>query len=66
MRLIFHLFALGVCDGGNANFSVRIGGNANFNDLDTNMLVSPTRKSHVGGITQRQDPTPVVLRCSGI
>ena len=33
---------------------------------DTNMLVSPRRKCGVGGVSQRQDPTPMVLRPSGI
>ena len=33
---------------------------------DTNMLVSPTQNSGVGGIAQRQPPTPGILRCSGI
>ena len=30
MRPIFRLFALGVCVGVNASFSIRIGGNANL------------------------------------
>ena len=30
MRPIFHLFALGVCVGGNANLSIRVGANAKF------------------------------------
>ena len=34
--------------------------------LDTNMLVSATRKSRVGGIAQSESPTRVVSRCSGI
>ena len=33
---------------------------------DTNMLVSPTPKSGVGGIAQRQPQTPSILRRSGI
>ena len=37
---IFHLLALGVGIVGNTNFSVCVGGNANFSVLDTNMLVS--------------------------
>ena len=37
-----------------------------FAFLETNMLVSPTQNSGVGGISQRQGPTPVVLRRSGI
>ena len=34
--------------------------------LDTTMLVSPTKNCGVGGLSQRQDPTQMVLRCSGI
>ena len=34
--------------------------------LDTNMLVSPTQNSHVGGIAQRDGPTRVFSRCNGI
>ena len=41
-------------------------GNANFHILDTNMLVSPTQKSGVGGIAQRQPPTPGILRSGGM
>ena len=37
-----------------------------FAFLDTNMLVSPTQNSGVGGLSQRQDPTQMVLRRSGI
>ena len=33
---------------------------------DTNMLVSPTPNSGVGGIAQRQTPMPGILRSSGI
>ena len=33
---------------------------------DTNMLVSPTRKSRIGEITQREDPTRESLRCGVI
>ena len=33
---------------------------------DTNMLVSPTQNSGVGGIAQHQTPTPGILRHSGI
>ena len=36
---VFHLLVLGLGDEGNANFSVRIGANANFSDL---------RYQHVG------------------
>ena len=41
-------------------------GNANSHILDTNMLVSPTQKSGVGGTAQRQPPTPGILRSGGI
>ena len=41
-------------------------GNANFQILDTNMLVSPMQNSGVGGIAQRQPPTPDILRSGGI
>ena len=34
--------------------------------LDTNMLVPPTRNCGVGGLSQREDPTRMVLRRSGI
>ena len=37
-----------------------------FRDGDTNMLVSPLRNGSVGGINQRDGPTRVVSRCSGI
>ena len=33
---------------------------------DTNMLVSPTQNSGVGGLSQRQGPTQLFLRRSGI
>ena len=62
-RPIFHLFALGVCAGGNTNFSVRIGGNAY---LAFYMLVSPTQNSCIGGIAQRDGQTRVFSRRSGI
>ena len=60
---IFHWLALGFCVGGNANFIFCIGCNA---FLDTNMLLSQTRNCGIGGISQRQDPTQMVLRRSGI
>ena len=41
MQPIFYLLALGVGVGGNANLSVRIGGNPILVFLDTNMLESP-------------------------
>ena len=67
---IFHWLASGFGVGANANFRFGIGslasGNANFHILDTNMLVSPTQKSGVGGIAQRQPPTPGILHSGGI
>ena len=61
---IFHRLELGVALGfafGPWGFAL---GPQGF--LDTNMLVSATRKSHVGGIAQHEPPTQVVSRCSGI
>ena len=67
---IFHWLASGFGVGANANFRFGVGslasGNANFHILDTNMLVSPTQKSGVGGIAQHQPPTPGILRSGGI
>ena len=55
---IFHWLASGVGVGANANFKFCVGTKANLKGLrwlqDTNMLVSPTQKSGVGGIAQRQ------------
>ena len=67
---IFHLLASGFGVGANANFRFGVGGlasgNTNSHILDTNMLVFPTQNSGVGGITQRQPPTPGILRSGGI
>ena len=56
--------------GANANFRFGVGvlasGNAHFHILDTNMLVFPTQNPGVGGIAQRQPPTPGILRSGGI
>ena len=49
--------------GGEAHFRFGVGG---FAFSVTNMLVSPKRNSGVGGLTQRQDPTQMFLRRSGI
>ena len=58
------------CVGANANFRFGAGGlasgNANFHISDTNMLVSPTQNSGIGGIAQRQPPMPGILRSGGI
>ena len=37
-----------------------------FAFFGTNMLVYPTQNFGVGGLSQHQDPTPMVLRHSGI
>ena len=67
---IFPGLASGFGVGANANFSFGVeglvSGNANFHILDTNMLVSPTQSSVVGGIAQRQPPTHGILRSGGI
>ena len=57
------LTGVGGCVGSNTNYSRRQG----LRWLqDTNMLVSPTQNSGVGGTAQRQPPTPGILRRSGI
>ena len=66
MQPIFHLFTLGFCVGGNANLYFALGVRQILAFLDTNMLVSPTQNCGVGGLSQRQDPTQMVLRRSGI
>ena len=67
---IFHWLASGFGVGANTNFRFGVGslasGNANFHILDTNMLVSPMQNPGVGGIAQRQAPTPGILRSGGI
>ena len=45
--------------GGNAKFRFGVGGKAVF--LDTNMLVYLMQNCGVGGLSQRQDPTPRVF-----
>ena len=60
----------GVGVGENAYLRFGVGENSNFSVKVTlkytNMLVSPTQKSGVGGIAQRQPPTPGILRSGGI
>ena len=67
---IFQWLSSGFGVGANANFRFGVGslasGNANFHILDTNMLVSPMQNSGIGGIAQRQSPTPGILRSGGI
>ena len=48
---IFHWLTLGFCIGGNANFST---------------FRYPTQNCGIGGLSQHQDPTRMVLHCSGI
>ena len=56
---IFHLLALEVGVGLNANFSVPVGVDANFS-------VFRYRNCGVGGLSQREDLTRMVLHRSGI
>ena len=65
-RPISHLLVLGFRVGRNANFSIHVGATQTLAFLDTNMLVSPTQNSRVGGIAQREAPTQGVMHCSGI
>ena len=57
---IFHLVALGVTQ----ILAFAFGLTQILEFLDTNMLVYPTRNCGVGGLSQRQDPTQMVLRRS--
>ena len=63
---IFHLLALGVGTGGNANFSVCIGSSANFGVFRYQHVGIPNAKLWRGGLSQREDPTRMVLRRSRI
>ena len=56
-RPIFHLFPTQI---------LAFGLGVIFAFLDTNMLVSPTQNSRVGGIAQRDSKTQVFLRRSEI
>ena len=60
---IFHWLAFGFAMGKTQILGLASGV---FAFSDTNMLVSPRLKCGVGGVSQRQDPTPMVLRRSGI
>ena len=57
LQPIFHLLALGVCVGGNANFGVCVRGNANFRVLRYQHVGIFNAKLGVGGIAQREPPT---------
>ena len=59
---IFHLLALGVM----SILAFALGVMQILAFLDTNMLVSQTQSCGVGGLRQREDPTRMVLRRSGI
>ena len=63
---LFHGRTLGVCVGGNTNFRFGVGVTQILAFLDTNMFVSPTQNCGVGGLSQRKDPTQIVLCHSGI
>ena len=65
-RPIFHLLALGVGVGGNANFSIHVGVPHILAFLDTNMLVSPMRNCGIWGLSQSDDARRMVLRRSRI
>ena len=52
MPPIFHLLALGVAVGGNANFTVCVEVMQILPFLETNMLVSPKRNCDAGGLSQ--------------
>ena len=52
--------------GGNASFSICIGGNANFNIFRYKHVGIPKAKFCVGGLSQRKDPTRLFLYHSGI
>ena len=57
---IFHLFALGVGIGGNANFSGRVGGNTNFSIFRYQHVGIPNAKLSCWGY-QREAPTRELL-----
>ena len=63
---IFHLLMMGVGTVGNTNFSVCIGGSANFGVFRYQHVGIPNAKLWRGGLSQRKDPTRMVLRRSRI
>ena len=65
-RPIFHLFTLGVCIGGNTNFSVCVGGSANVSAFRYQHLGIPNAKLSLWGYCPTDGPTRVFSRCSEI
>ena len=63
---IFQWLALGFCIGGNANFMFCIGGNANLSVFRYQHVGIADANFRIGGLTQREAPTTVVLRRSEI
>ena len=57
---------VGVLHWGNASCMFRVGGNANFSVFKYHHVGIPNKKFRVGGLSQREDQTPVFLRRSGI
>ena len=60
------LTRVGVFVGGNTTFSICVGGNANFSIFRYQHVGIANANFRVWGLTQREAPTPVVLRRSGI
>ena len=52
--------------GGNVNFRFGVGVTQSLAFLDTNMLVYPMQNRGVGGLSQHEDQTQLVMRRSGI
>ena len=63
---IFHLQALEVGIGGNANFSICIAGNANFSIFRYQHAGILNAKLERWGLSQCEEPTRMVLHRSGI
>ena len=63
---IFHWLGLGFCVEVNANFMFGIGGNANFTVFRYQHDGIGNPNSGVGGLSQREDPTQMILCCSGM
>ena len=54
------------CVRGNANFKIRVGGNAYFSVFRYQHVGIANAKFRVGGLSQRKDQTQMFLRHSGI
>ena len=66
MQPIFHWLALGFCVGGNASFSVRVVGDANFSVSRYQNVGIPNAKLSRWGYCPMLTPNHWVLRCSVI